>query len=212
MRTRQRLMKLKEWVQAEICRGRIMKAPGPGMDFSRICRQEPAAWIGFAPSRAGDAPGSELLRVTPGILIMPLGGNIRNMEEKRFDRYSGVKRPKELGQSFNVCFQLSVYEPGIRLPGFAEDGKVDPEKVLEGTEEGILTLCDWMDDLKDRLLAERAIPGTDLIFEASQGTYAPLQDGGYIVDKRPIYYGFINASFQCYADDVHGDVLDEFLN
>ena len=171
MRTRQRLVKLKEWVQAEICRGRIMKAPGPGMDFSRIC-----------------------------------------MEEKRFDRYSGVKRPKELGQSFNVCFQLSVYEPGVRLPGFDKNGKVDQEKVLEGTEEGILTLCDWMDDLKDRLLAERSIPGTDLIFEASQGTYAPLQDGGYIVDKRPIYYGFINASFQCYADDVHGDVLDEFLN
>lgn len=213
MRTRNRLLALKKWTFETVCKGRSMKAPGPGMDYSQIYRQEPKTFLGFSPTRPdrGNLWAADPLSTVPGVLIMPLGGNIRNMEEKRFDRYSGIRRPQEFGQSFQVAVQFSVYEPGIRLPGFAAEGQIQPEKILEGTEEGILTLCDWMDDFKDRLLAARVIPDTDLILDPTTGIYTPLQDGGYVVDKRPIYYGFVNVGFQCYADDITGDILDNFL-
>ena len=101
---------------------------------------------------------------------------------------------------------FSVYEPGIRLPGFKdsadEHGRgLDMSLIVEGTEQGLFTLTDWMDDCMQALLRDRSIPETDLILEEHNMTYSLYTDQSYVVDRRPIYYGFVNATFMCYAEE-----------
>ena len=210
MRTRKRLEMLKQWTQESICTGRRMKAPGPNGSYLEIKTQEPKCYLGFFPAHP-DATAPDMLSTAPSVLIMPLGGSLQNMEEKRFDRYSGIRRPQEMGQGFQVSVLFSVYEPGVRLPGFNNGGRIDTKKILEGTEEGIFALTDWMDEFKEKLLKAHVIPGSDLILDTPTATYAPLQDGGYVVDKRPIYYGMVTATFQCHADDNKNDAVEALL-
>lgn len=73
--------------------------------------------------------------------------------------------------------------------------------IMEGTEEGLLTLTDWMDDCMEGMLRDMCIPGTDLFLEENTMTYSLYTDQAYVVDKRPIYFGFINVSFGCYANE-----------
>ena len=51
MRTTERLRKLKAWIERELCAGRMMKAPGPDMDITKIVRQEPRCYLGWQPAR-----------------------------------------------------------------------------------------------------------------------------------------------------------------
>lgn len=211
MRTEERLRKLRDWTFEAVCRGREMKAPSPDMDVTKILRQEPRAYLGWTPTRP-DSTGlltADPLNVCPGILIVPERANVKDIADKRFDRYNNIQRSREMGQWLNVSVLFSVYEPGIRLPGFAEKPSVD--KLVEGTEQGLFTLLNWMDDFKDRLLGEMTIPGTDLVLDESQFTYSPYEDNGMIIDKRPIYYGFVNVSFYCYAQAKPNRKIDQYL-
>lgn len=216
MRSRERLLALKNWTYDRVCRGRSMKAPDTENDITKIHYQEPSVFLGWHPSRP-DASGmlsADPLNVCPGVLIAPGAGNVKNVEEHRFDTYKNVHRSQELGQWLNVSILFSVYEPGIRLPGFvesAERGCLDMSKFAEGTEEGLFTLLDWMDDFKDALVAEKVIPGSDLFVDEMSLTYSPYTEAGYIVDKRPLYYGFINAKFQCYAENKANRSIDKLL-
>lgn len=217
MRTSQRLRGLKAWVDKTLCEGREMKAPGPNMDITQIVYQRPRCYLGWMPTRP-DQTGrmdEEPANVCPSILIMPNSSRVKDMEEKRFDRYSGVRRPKELGQELNVSLLFSVYEPGIRLPGFvdsvnSEEG-LDMSLIQEGTEEGLLTLMDWMDDCKEALLAAQFIPQTDLFVREEQMVYSLYTDQSFVVDKRPIFYGFVNIAFGCYADDGNNSSIEQYL-
>lgn len=216
MRSRERLLALKKWTEERVCKGRSMKAPDPENDITKIHRVEPSVFLGWQPSRPDETGKlcANPMSVCPGILIAPGAGNVKNVEEHRFDTYKNVHRPQELGQWLNVSVLFSVYEPGIRLPGFAENaelGYLDMDKIMEGTEEGLFTLLDWMDDFKDALVAEKFIPGSDLFVDEMSLTYSPYTENGYIVDKRPLYYGFINAKFQCYAENKANRSIDEFL-
>ena len=151
MRTSERLRKLRDWLQRELCDGRIMKAPAPGFDIMQIVRQEPKCYIGWAPTRP-DETGEitySAANVCPGISVMPRQRYAKLVEEKRFDRYNSIHRGQELGSQFPVDILFSVYEPGIRLPGFIETG--DMKLLEEATETGILTLYDWMDDCVEKL-------------------------------------------------------------
>ena len=86
-----------------------------------MTKQEPRCYIAYYPAMP-DESGliTEALTLAPSILILPNVGKLKEVEEKRFDRYSGVHRPQELGQTLAVQLLFCVYEPGIRLPGFAE--------------------------------------------------------------------------------------------
>lgn len=221
MRTRQRLLALKQWTYDTVCKGRSMKTPGRDKegneDITVISRQEPKVFLGWQPSRP-DAIGAlrvDPLNVCPGILIAPSIANVKYVEEKRFDRYSDVHRPQELGQWLNVSILFSVYEPGIRLPGFVESASseagLDMSLIKEGTEEGLFTLLDWIDDFKDALVAAKSIPGSDLFVDEMNLTYSPYTESGFIVDKRPLYYGFVNAKFQCYSEGKANGTINEFL-
>ena len=107
MRSRQRLLGLKAWAENELCRGRQMKAPGANV--IDIVRQEPRVFLFAAPTRpdfTGRLP-EDPVSVTPSIIIMPNPSKVKDMEEKRFDRYNKVYRPNELGQTLAVQCSLA---------------------------------------------------------------------------------------------------------
>ena len=219
MRTHTRLEALKKWLTTELCEGREMKAPAPNMNIGEIVRQEPKVYLAWAPARL-DSTGQlreDPASVCPGIIVMPNQSYGKYMEEKRFDRYNNVHRPPDMGQHLSVSILFSVYEPGIRLPGFIESvGKngqgLDMSLIKEGTEQGLFTLVDWMDDCMEALLRDRSIPGTDLFLEENTMTYSLYTDQSYVTDRRPIYYGFINVTFGCYASEgVNSEVKNMLI-
>ena len=214
MRISERLSCLKDWTYESVCKGRSMKAPASDRDFTQISYQEPAVYLGWAPARVEKS--DEIASVVPSIIIMPAQAHAKYMKEKRFDRYNGVHRPQELGANLTVNVLFSVFEPGIRLPGFKSSvGKggqgADMSKLLDGTEEGLRTLLDWMDDFTSLLLGQRMIPKSDLFVDEESVTYSLYTDQSYVTDRRPIYYGFVNATFDCYAEE-HGSSIEKFLN
>lgn len=217
MRFSERFKGLKSWTYDELCKGRSMKAPAENMDIGTIQRQEPTVHIAWAPGRT-DKAGNLLeipMSTVPGILVMPNPAYAKYMEEKRFDRYNNIHRPQEMGQHLAVSILFSVYEPGIRLPGFVIMGEkgegLDPTLILDGTEEGFFTLMNWMDDCMERLIGQKIIPKTDLYVEEETITYSLYTDQNYVVDRRPLYYGFVNVSFGCYANDGNNPAIDQFL-
>lgn len=217
MRNSERLRALKAWAYKTLCQGREMKAPGEDMDITQIVRQEPQVYLSWWPTRP-DSTGllaQDPQSVAPGIVIAPSAAYSKYVEERRFDRYNNIHRLQEMGQWLNVSILFSVYEPGVRLPGFVQSAD-DPEgldmsKLKEGTEEGLMTLMNWMDDCTSALLADRFIPHSDLILDEMNLTYSPFMDQNYVVDKRPLYYGFVNAKFMCYADDRNNSAINDYL-
>lgn len=184
-------------------------------DIATIARQEPIAYLGFYPMRP-DSTGilrKDPMNVCPGILISQIPDYAKYVEVQRFDRYNDIHRSQELGQWLNINMLFSVYEPGIRLSGFVQSAEtgLDMSKFVEGTEEGVFTLADWIDDLKDELIAAKSIPGSDLFVDDKTITYGPLVESGYIAEKRPIFYGSINARFECYSDNKGNKTVDEYL-
>ena len=212
MNTRRRLKGLQKWLYKGLCRGREMKAPAANMDITKIQRQEPQVYIAWAPRRPDlrNGYGDEAISVCPGIIVMPSASLVKNMEEKRFDRYSGVKRPQDLGQTLSVSILFSVYEPGVRQPGFTHLPK-DLTLMDEGTEEGLFALTDWMDECIENLLGAKYIPETDLFIIEEECVYSLYTDQNYVVDKRPIFYGFVNVVFGCYASEGRNSAVEEFL-
>lgn len=214
MRTRQRLQGLKAWTFENLCKGRSYKSPAPDGKLGGITNQEPCCFLGWTPAapNASDMFGADPLNVCPGILIMPAPSKAKHVEEKRFDRYNNVSRPKEFSQTLSVQMLFELYEPGIFLPGWKkEDGTVDHTKIADATEEGLMTLYDWLDDAKEKLLAARVISGTDLYLDDDSLEYSPYTDQSYIVDKRPMYYGTIFATFLCHASEGLNSGIEDFL-
>lgn len=215
MLTRNRLIALQKWTYENCAKGKMMKTLPENGDISVIRRQEPPVYLGWWPKRRDETGAWTVTpyNVCPGILISPGSGHAQADEEKRFDRYNNIRRPKELGQTLLVTVLFSVYEPGTRLPGFtasakSEDG-MDMSLITEGTEEGLFALTDWMDEFKDKLLAQKEIPGCDLIVDEATIEYSPYMDSEYIVDKRDCYYGFVTVKFNCYSQQqINNDIED----
>lgn len=217
MRTKARLKKLQKWTYEEVCRGKLMKTPAKGGDVTKVERQEPKVFIGFAPTRPDLTRFAEAdpANSAPSIIILPASAFAKNMEEQRFDRYNNIKRPKEMGQQFAAHIIFSVYEDGVRLPGFIdkydETGEIDLSLIREGTEEGLFTLLDWMDDFIEALLGAKSIPGTDLCVNEASTVYGLRADQRYIVDKRPLYFGQIDVLFNCHADEKPNKTYQDLL-
>lgn len=218
MRTEQRLRGLRKWVEKNLCAGRIMKFPGPNMSLKEVVKGEPNCFIGWAPTRM-DSTGNlkeDIFTAASSITIMPNQSYAKYMEEKRFDRYNNVHRPSDLGSHLAITMLFSVYEPGIRLPGFIdsmdERGKgLDMSLIKEATEEGVFTLFNWMDDCKEALLRDKSIEGTDLFVDEETITYSFYTDQNYVVDRRPMYYGFVNVNFGGYADEGVNPINKDLL-
>jgi hypothetical protein len=217
MRTSERLRGLKAWVDQTLCEGREMKTPAPDGDITRIERQRPKCYLAWYPTRPDQTGRMEAnpANACPGILIMPNASKVKDMEEKGFDRYNKVYRPQELGQELSVSILFSVYEPGIRLPGFIDSADspegLDMSLIQEATEEGLLTLLDWMDDCKEALLNAGHIPKTDLFVREESAVYSLYTDQSFVMDKRPIFYGFVNVIFGCYADAGVNPNVNQYL-
>lgn len=218
MRFSERLTGLKNWTYKELCKGRMMKAPAENMDIGTINRQEPPVYLAWAPARVDKAGNlKEIpLSTVPGILIMPNQTYAKYMEEKRFDRYNNVHRPQEMGQHLAVSILFSVYEPGVRLPGFVDSvgekgAGLDTSLILEGTEQGLFTLMNWMDDCMEKLLGQKMIPKTDLFVQEDTVTYNLYTDQSYVVDRRPIYYGFVNVVFGCHVNEGYNPDIEKLL-
>lgn len=214
MRSWERLRKMKAFYQKELCEGRSFKSPKPqtgknaqyGPLITDFTMAEPRVFLGWQPMRP-DEPGKvfpdDPTSVCPAITIMPSPSLVRYVEEHRFDRYNNIHRPQEMGQSLIVSMLFTIYEPGIRMPGFVESlesGKPDMSLLKDGTEEGVMTVMEWMDDAKELILRERHIPGTDLVLEDDNMVYGFYTDQQYIADRRPLYYGYINVEWKCHAD------------
>jgi hypothetical protein len=223
MRTTERLRKLKIWIEKNLCEGREMKAPAPGMKIDQIIRREPTVYMGWAPDKIDSVNGfisenaQDVSNVCPCIIVMPNQTYAKYMEERRFDRYNNVHRPSMMGQHLAVSILFCLYEPGTRLPGFVESigekGKgTDVSLLLEGTETGFYALLDWMDDCIECLLRDRVIPNTDLWVQEDTITYSLYTDQSYIVDKRPLYYGFVNVVFGGHADEGHNSKIQDLLS
>lgn len=218
MRFSERLTGLKNWTYKELCKGRVMKAPAENMDIGTINRQEPKVYLAWAPARMDKAGNlKEIpLSTVPGILIMPNQTYAKYMEEKRFDRYNNVHRPQEMGQHLAVSILFSVYEPGVRLPGFVDSvgekgAGLDTSLILEGTEQGLFTLMNWMDDCMEKLLGQKMISKTDLFVQEDTVTYSLFTDQSYVVDRRPIYYGFVNVVFGCHVNEGYNPDIEKLL-
>ena len=220
MRTWERLKKTQKFLYEELCSGREYKCPIPntgqngryGPDIKDFTMAEPRvflAWQPMKPNENGRADVRDPYSVCPAITIMPAPSYARYEPERRFDRYSRISRPQDMGQSLSLQILFSIYEPGIRMPGFVsglEDGNPDMSLMLDGTEAGLETLVNWMDDAIELFLRERTVPGTDLTLKDDNMMYSLFSDQAYVVDRRPIYYGFLNVEFKGYADkgNEHG--------
>lgn len=218
MRTTERLRKLKAWMQRELCEGRQMKSPGENLDISEIVTREPGCYLGWAPSRLDSTGKYHALpaNVAPCIIIMPNQAYAKYTEEKRFDRYNNIHRSQEIGQHLAVSILFTVYEPGVRLKGFVDSvgekgSGLDMSKIMEGTEQGLFTLSNWMDDCMEAMLGQKIIPGTDLSVEESTMTYGLRVDQEYVTDHRPLYYGFVNVSFAGFATEEANREIDRLL-
>ena len=218
MRTVERLKGLKAWIEKNLCDGRMMKAPPPDGSITDRRQQKPQCYLAWAPSRK-DATGfytDDSISVAPGIIVMPRPAYAEYMEEKRFDRYNNVHRPSLIGSHLSVDILFIVYEPGIQLPGFidsaGENGEqLDMSLIKEGTEEGLFTLLDWMDDCKEALLRDEEIPNTDLMVDKETVVTSLYSDQNYVVDRRPLFYGFVSVTFNGYADRGRAPSVDSFL-
>jgi len=217
MRTTERLRCLKTWAEQELCAGRLMKAPASNFLIANAQTVEPRCFIGWTPMRP-DTTGrkqDDPVNVAPSILVMPSVSKGKFMEALRFDRYDEIRRPKELGQTLAISMLFSVYEPGVRLPGYIESveaGEEDMSLLMEGTEQGLFTLFNWMDDCVQELLGRKVIPNSDMIVNEETIFYSLHSDSQYIQDKRPVYYGFVNVEFQCYAEEGVNRTIEQYLS
>ena len=217
MRLSEELRGLKKWVYEELCRGREMKTPAQNMDVKQVKRQEPKPYLAFLPTR-NDASGyvDEMpLNTIPGIIILPTTSYAKNQEEQRFDRYNNVHRSKDLGKTLSVRFLFMVYEDGVRMPGFIdkiEQGQgMDLSLVIEGSEEGLFMLIDWMDTCMRKLLGQKQIRGTDLAVVPSSVVYDLYTDQKYAADKRSIFYGMVDVTFRCMTEEEFNDDINAIL-
>ena len=217
MTSRERLEALEKWLYENACRGKQLKAPAEDGDITKATYQEPRVFVGFMPQRADETGfyvDSDPLNVAPGILLMPGLMQAKNQEEKRFDTYRNVHRPKALGQSEAYSILLVVYEPGVRLPGFqeaAEKGEGYTKYLAEGTREGLFTLLDWKDEIIRKILGAKGIPESDLITDEENIQFTPYTEGGYIADKRPYYMGILDVVFYGYADEGRTRAVEGLL-
>ena len=199
MTTAERLKVLQEWLYKECCEGREMKCPNPDGIVADVTYEEPTVFIGFYPTRTDETGIKENpISTVPSLLIMFGQGFAERMQEQRFDRYSGIHRPKELGGTIPIAILFATYDPGDRMERFED--VPSPEFLVESTEQGLFTLTNWMDDVKAKLLGTVCIPGTDMFLWKDTLSYSPLTESGQIVDKRPFYYAFINCEFGLYSD------------
>ena len=230
MRTWERLEKIQTFLDAELCQGREMKCPKPatgqngkyGPNITDFTYTKPRVFIGWQPMRPDDPGGiyeTDPYSAAPGITIMPTLSYVRYVEEKRFDRFNKFHRTQDMGQRPRFQMLFCVYEPGVRLPGFADslDAQTQAMNLFkDGTEAGMETLVNWMDDANELLLRHRTIPETDLILQDDNFTYGLFTDQEYIVDRRPYYYGFLNVEFAGFASkgNEHGKKTwaDELLD
>ena len=218
MRITERLRGLKKWTEKNLCEGREMKAPAENFDIGIVKTQVPKCYLAWAPARVDDAgnPIAVPESTVPSVLLLPNHAYAKFVEEGRFDRRLNIHRPQEFGQQLGISFLFSVYEPGIRLPGFVQSvgekgNGLDTSLLLEGTEEGLMTLMDWMDDCIEKLLGAKIIPETDLFVRDESVTYSLYTDQKYVVDRRPIYYGFVNCVFGGYATEANNPDLNAIL-
>lgn len=207
MRTIHRMDELKRWTFDTICKGKQFKTPAKDGDVREVVRQEPQVFVGYFPTLLDSAGMAYLnaMNVVPSILLMPSVTYAENNEEQRFDRYSNVHSPKKAGHMLSLQALFSIYEDGVRLPGFIDSAEdydgYDFDKIVDGSREGVGLLFNWMEEFSEQLLGVEYIPNTDMCVIHNSLRYRMISDQHYINDKRPIYYGLVEVDFQCLTSE-----------
>ena len=161
------------------------------------------------------------------LMVFDVGGTeikYSVMDETLERRQSGSVTTPMTSQKDFFDILCELYAPhrdevegiAISLPGFIDSAGdrgqgLDMSLIMEGTEQGLMTLVDWMDDCKEALLRDKLIPGTDLSVEEESITYSLYTDQSYVVDRRPIYYGFVSVVFNGYADQGANPSTNQLL-
>jgi len=221
MRTAERLIALQEWTYKACCKGRKLKVPPPGQDITKyLDKREPSIFLNFMPMRPDQTAtiaGVNPPNVAPSITLLIDNSMGKYMEDKRFDTYNKVHRTKTFGQQLNIQALFTVYEDGVRLPGFIDKVEANPEDfdmtlIREGTQEGLFTLLNWMDDYRDSLIATKIIPDSDMYVNEESIIYTLREDQKYPSDNRPLFYGVVNVSFNCYSEHKDNPEIRSILD
>lgn len=208
MLTSARIEAVRAWCEEELCNGRTMKSPGKGGKATEVQYVKPRAFAGFQPRRRGRE--QEMFSVAPSITIMLAPSQAMRDREKRFDKYSGIHRANELGATMALQFLFTVYEPGDRNEDFAQTGSYDD--IEEPGAMGYYLLLDWMDELRELLMGVGTIPKTDLAVNTGEVYYAPFMSENTVVDRRPVYNGFVTAEFNTYVGGAPNERVRDLLD
>jgi hypothetical protein len=209
-KTRERLEALKAWVYENVCKGKEMKTPGA--DDATTQTAEPRCFVGTYPHRLNADGAPEPYNTAPSILIVPTPSYAMLVKEERFDRYANIKREQQMGGQLSVEFILAVYDPGTRNEYAQESGKASD--IADNGDDGFYTMTDWQDELKEKLLGVKQMPGTDLfVWPASIG-YGPHMVQDSMKDDWPLYLGYVTLTLGHYATEAEGmnDALAQILD
>lgn len=206
MTNSERMKALQKWVFAQVCQGKSMKTPSD--DDMTPATAEPKCFIGNYPQRLTE--NESQYNVAPSIVLVNGLSRGKEMDEARFDRYAGIKRPQELGATLAVQFVCVTYDPGNRNEDAQESGS--PDDVTYDADEGYLTLLDWLEEIERALLGVKAIPETDLFVWESSVKWSPLMVQDSVADRRPLYYGYVTCEFGHYANENVNPAVQAILS
>lgn len=201
----ERLKLLKQFCYESVCRGKRMKAPQNGPDGRSddllVAEKEPEVFIGMYPRRKNGRE-REATRVAPSILFIPGTSLAERYREKRWDKYQNVKRQREMSAELNAQFLFTMYDPGLRIG----------ETIADNTEDAILSLVDWMMEWQRTLIGNKGrIAGTDLFVYDDSTVWSLLSNDESLDDRRPYYFGVVQASFGHYSNKTTDPELESIL-
>lgn len=196
MKSAERLEAIKQFTYDKVCKGKSLKTPILNKGLTRndsdfkVKYTEPKVYVGLYPQKAENGEES---KIAPSILILPGTSYSGKFKEKRFERYNNLHRQPDLMGELSVQWVFCVYDPGIRKKEY--DGDIKREDIGENTEAAIYTLTDWMDELQAYIMGQEIIEGTDLYVLYDSVRWSLLNSEGSVEDRRPYYYGVVEAIY-----------------
>jgi hypothetical protein len=209
MKTSTRLTKLKDWLTANACSGRKMKAPGSSA--LEIQYREPACRLSiFQPLEDFTGTGiDENTDMAPAILIRMKRSGIRDSYKKR-DKHLNTMRPMELREFLKLQLVFIAYDPGHRTQACQQSGSL--EDIMPNEEEASFAVLDWAEETMQKLVENSIVPGTDLIVDQVGMEFGPLMENGILPDKKPLYYAVLNCTFGCASQAVENPETISYLD
>lgn len=211
----ERLLALKEFVYETVCKGKQFKTQGfnerGGADDYKVEYKEPEVFIGLYPrnKNRNSNERNDPSRVAPSVLIIPRLNYSGKFKEARFDNYEGINRSKEIAGVFSVQFLFCMYDTGKRNADTSITRKA--EDIEDNTEQAVLNLIGWIEELSKQIMGLSQIPNTDLFVYKDSVCWSTLNSDDSVADHRPLYYGYLTVSFGHKTNKVNDKKIEELL-